>query len=167
MKGKRDPIALSLVEPESVEIEIETDSGDKRAVHLRPFSLRDEKWLNTNFDDADLSKALLEDNDLCDLIKVFVHQLHNSDRAWLATQYEVSEDDLAQALYERLPADRNADPNPAVAIIAAVFRARSSSYPELLESELKKKIRPSIFFLLMKWSLPFVAGWAAAWLTLT
>jgi len=163
---KRDPISLSLIEPEPVTIDIETDKGERRTIKLRPFSLRDEKWLNVSFDNADLSQKLIEQNDLSDLLKVFVHQLIDDDRAWLAAQYGVPENELSEALYARLPADQNAESNPAVAIISAVFRARSSSYPELIESEIKKKMRPRLYIHLMKWLLLFATGWVVAYLTL-
>jgi len=164
---KRKATALSLAEPSPVSVEVEMGDGNARTLALRPFSLRDQQWLNEELAGRDLSEKVLQNNDVSDVLKVFVHQLQDADRAWLARQYGTTEAALADEMFSRIPADGNLDPHPVQALMSAVFLSHSNSFPEVLAGNVKKKLLPRACLRLMKWLFVFASGWAAALLTLS
>lgn len=170
-----DTLQINVVEPAPVcfRVQFEIDGKpEDRELRLRPITVRDDRWILDTLEDRDLA-AGLENDDLTDCCRVFCHQLypddldyicrvlgHDGDTDPAAADYVA----IADLLMEKIESDPHADPNPAQVIIAKTMACRSRSFPENLETDGTKKKRRRVQWCLrlMKWSLLFATGYAAA-----
>ena len=160
----RRPV-LDLVEPGPVEVRVALD-GREDVLYLRPFTLRDERWIFDTFADANAFDAMLLRNDMSGFVRIFCHQLAPEAVKKLRAHYDCSAAELPDALMSRLHLDAEAEDNPATAIVSAVMRSRSASFPERMraaaDDEKKNRMTRRLFRATMKWCLPFALGLAAA-----
>lgn len=163
------PNILDLVKPDNVDLEvlIENKSGNRERCHLtvRYFNVADDKYAFDLVGDGDFISDMLNTNDALNVIKIFVHQLTENSQQLLLERLECDMAQLADALYELIPADPHAEIPPMTPILAALHQARTRSLGEWVDAAYgskKKKARKRMLYLFALWLFGVAVGWAAS-----
>ena len=129
-------------EPEPVILRLKMTDGtiQDRTIHIRPFTLKDEKWLYSKYKGENILDDLFNKCDFTKTMDVFVHQICDDDKEWLRKHlsetehadkpnYVMTNEEMVDWLMKLNSSPY--DDNTCTGLLACIFKVWASSHPHI------------------------------------